>query len=49
MEEMEVKLDPMLFLQCDMDQSTSESSDSSDTEEEITRKHLPEPLSLTKK
>lgn len=48
MEEMEVKVDPMLFLQCGMEQSTSEASDSSD-EEEITRTHTPEPISLTNK
>ncbi|KYN31462.1 hypothetical protein ALC56_14343 [Trachymyrmex septentrionalis] len=41
MEEMEVKVDPMLFLQCGMEQSTSEASDSSDNEEEITRTHTP--------
>ncbi|XP_011647688.1 zinc finger protein 177-like isoform X1 [Pogonomyrmex barbatus] len=49
MEEMEVKVDPMLFLQCGMEQSASEVSDSSDNEEEITRTHTPEPLSLTNK
>ncbi|KAL0108629.1 hypothetical protein PUN28_015233 [Cardiocondyla obscurior] len=49
MEEMEVKVDPMLFLQCGMEQSGSEASDSSDNEEEITRTHTPEPLSLTNK
>lgn len=46
---MEVKVDPMLFLQCGMDQSAPESSDSSDSEEEITRPYSPEPLSLMKK
>jgi len=49
MEEMEVKVDPMLFLQCGMEQSTSEASDSSDNEEEITRIHMLEPLPLTNK
>lgn len=49
MEEMEVKVDPMLFLQCGMEQSASEASDSSDNEEEITRTHSPGPLPLTKK
>ncbi|XP_028049361.1 zinc finger protein 891 isoform X2 [Monomorium pharaonis] len=49
MEEMEVKVDPMLFLQCGMEQSASEASDSSDNEEEITRTHTPEPLPLTNK
>ncbi|KYM79039.1 Serendipity locus protein H-1 [Atta colombica] len=49
MEEMEVKVDPMLFLQCGMEQSTSEASDSSDNEEEITRTRTPEPLPLTNK
>ncbi|XP_019700693.1 zinc finger protein 493 isoform X2 [Harpegnathos saltator] len=49
MEEMEVKVDPMLFLQCGMEHSASETSDSSDNEEEIIRTHSPEPLSLTKK
>ncbi|GAB1866082.1 Serendipity locus protein H-1 [Camponotus japonicus] len=49
MEEMEVKVDPMLFLQCGMEQSASEASDSSDNEEEITGTHSPEPLPLTNK
>jgi len=49
MEEMEVKVDPMLFLQCGMEQSTSEASDSSDNEEDITRTRTPEPLPLTNK
>ncbi|XP_070161166.1 zinc finger protein 391 [Polyergus mexicanus] len=49
MEEMEVKVDPMLFLQCGMEQSASEASDSSDNEEEITGSYSPEPLSLTNK
>lgn len=49
MEEMEVKVDPMLFLQYGMEQSTSEASDSSDNEEEITRTHMLEPLPLTNK
>lgn len=49
MEEMEVKVDPMLFLQCGMEQSASEASDSSDNEEEVTGSHSPEPLPLTNK
>ncbi|XP_076640166.1 uncharacterized protein LOC143351941 isoform X3 [Colletes latitarsis] len=49
MEEMEVKVDPMLFLQCGMEQSASESSEESDTEEKITRVDTPEPLPLTNK
>lgn len=49
MEEMEVKVDPMLFLQCGMEQSASEVSDSSDNEEEITGTHSPEPVPLTNK
>ncbi|XP_032689345.1 zinc finger protein 431-like isoform X3 [Odontomachus brunneus] len=49
MEEMEVKVDPMLFLQCGMEQSASDPSDSSDNEEEIIRTYSPEPLPLTKK
>lgn len=49
MEEMEVKVDPMLFLQCGMEQSASDPSDSSDNEEEIIRTYPPEPLPLTKK
>ncbi|XP_050466731.1 zinc finger protein 493-like isoform X3 [Cataglyphis hispanica] len=49
MEEMEVKVDPMLFLQCGMEQSASEASDSSDNEEEITGTYSPEPLPLTNK
>ncbi|XP_014474550.1 PREDICTED: zinc finger and BTB domain-containing protein 49-like isoform X2 [Dinoponera quadriceps] len=50
MEEMEVKVDPMLFLQCGMEESASEASDSSDKEEEIIRtSYSPEPLPLTKK
>lgn len=49
MEEMEVKVDPMLFLQCGMEQSASEASDSSDNDEEITGTYSPEPLPLTNK
>lgn len=46
MEEMEVKVDPMLFLQCGMEESASDASDSSGNEEEITRTHSPGPLPL---
>lgn len=49
MEEMEVKVDPMLFLQCGMEQSASETSEESDSEEKITRVDTPEPLPLTNK
>lgn len=49
MEEMEVKVDPMLFLQCGMEQSASETSDFSDNEEKVIRTDSPEPLPLTKK
>lgn len=49
MEEMEVKVDPMLFLQCGMEQSASESSEPSDIEEEESRVNSPEPLPLTNK
>lgn len=49
MEEMEVKVDPMLFLQCGMEQSESETSDCSDNEEEVIRARSPEPLPLTRK
>lgn len=49
MEEMEVKVDPMLFLQCGMEQSASEASDSSDNEEEVVKAHSPEPLPLINK
>lgn len=48
MEEMEVKVDPMLFLQCGMEQSESEAFDSSDNEEEI-RTNSSKPLPLTNK
>ncbi|XP_012230056.1 zinc finger protein weckle-like isoform X2 [Linepithema humile] len=46
MEEMEVKVDPMLFLQCGMEQSASEASDFSDNEEDVIKTHSPEPLPL---
>ncbi|XP_031847762.2 uncharacterized protein LOC116433631 isoform X1 [Nomia melanderi] len=49
MEEMEVKVDPMLFLQYGMEESESETSEVSDTEDKITRVDSPEPLSLTNK
>ncbi|KZC07417.1 hypothetical protein WN55_09409 [Dufourea novaeangliae] len=49
MEEMEVKVDPMLFLQYGMEESGSESSEASDTEDKITRLDSPEPLPLTNK
>lgn len=49
MEKMEVKVDPMLFLQCGMEQSASESSEPSDIEEEESRVNSPEPLPLTNK
>lgn len=49
MEEMEVKVDPMLFLQYGMDQSESESSEGSDIEEKVSRVNSPEPLPLTNK
>lgn len=49
MEEMEVKVDPMLFLQYGMEHSSSETSEASDTEEIITRMNIPEPLPLTNK
>lgn len=49
MEEMEVKVDPMLFLQYGMEHSASETSEASDTEEIITRMNIPEPLPLTNK
>ncbi|XP_076385224.1 uncharacterized protein LOC100876446 isoform X2 [Megachile rotundata] len=49
MEEMEVKVDPMLFLQCGMEHSASEISEESDIEETMTRTNSPEPLSLTNK
>ncbi|XP_020277581.1 zinc finger and BTB domain-containing protein 17-like isoform X2 [Pseudomyrmex gracilis] len=45
-EEMEVKVDPMLFLQCAMEQSASEASDSSDNEEEIIKTHSLDSLYL---
>lgn len=45
-EEMEVKVDPMLFLQCGMEQSASEASDSSDNEEEIIKTHSLDSLYL---
>ncbi|XP_017891888.1 zinc finger protein 177-like [Ceratina calcarata] len=48
-EEMEVKVDPMLFLQYGMEHSTSETSDASDTEEKISRIDSLEPLPLTNK
>lgn len=46
MEEMEVKVDPMLFLQCGMEQSASEASDSSDNEKEIIKTRSPDSLYL---
>ncbi|XP_046833986.1 zinc finger protein 708-like isoform X2 [Vespa crabro] len=49
MEEMEVKVDPMLFLQCCMEQSASDISDTSDLEESAIRTHSPELSSLTNK
>ncbi|XP_060818560.1 zinc finger protein 62 homolog isoform X3 [Bombus pascuorum] len=49
MEEMEVKVDPMLFLQYGMENSASETSEASDTEEIITKTNSPEPLPLTNK
>ncbi|XP_048508991.1 zinc finger protein 625-like isoform X2 [Athalia rosae] len=49
MEEMEVKVDPMLFLQCALEQPTSDMSDTSDNEEKISRNSSPEPISLTHK
>ncbi|XP_012284632.1 zinc finger protein 625 isoform X2 [Orussus abietinus] len=49
MEEMEVKVDPMLFLQCGLEQSSSEMSDTSDTEEKVTKARSPEPLPLINK
>ncbi|KAK2581350.1 hypothetical protein KPH14_008117 [Odynerus spinipes] len=49
MEEMEVKVDPMLFLQCGMEQSASDLSDSSDLEETATRTHSLESPSVTNK
>lgn len=44
-----MKVDPMLFLQCGMEQSASEASDFSDNEEEIIKTHSPEPLPLINK
>lgn len=49
MEEMEVKVDPMLFLQCCMEQSASDMSDTSDLEESAIRIHSPELSSVTNK
>ncbi|XP_015587171.1 zinc finger protein 606 isoform X2 [Cephus cinctus] len=49
MEEMEVKVDPMLFLQCGLEQSSSEMSDMSDSEEKVDRVPSPEPMSLINK
>lgn len=49
MEEMEVKVDPMIFLQCGMEHSASETSEDSDIEENSTRINTSEPLSLTNK
>lgn len=49
MEEMEVKVDPMLFLQCGMEQSASDISDTSDLEESATRTRSPELSSVTNK
>lgn len=48
-EEMEVKVDPMLFLQYGMDHSSSETSEMSDLEEKVTRINSPEPIPLTNK
>ncbi|XP_046423805.1 zinc finger protein 16-like isoform X1 [Neodiprion fabricii] len=49
MEEMEVKVDPMLFLQCALEQSGSDVSDVSDNEDKESRTSSPEPPSVTHK
>lgn len=50
-EEMEVKVDPMLFLQCGLDDPSSEMSEISDNEydEKDSKMSLTEPLSLVNK
>ena len=51
MEEMEVKVDPMLFLQCGLEEPSSEISDMSDNEyeEKVKRMTPTEPLPLINK
>ena len=51
MEEMEVKVDPMLFLQCGLEEQSSEISDISDNEyeEKMPKMSPTEPLSLIHK
>jgi len=48
-EEMEIKVDPMLFLQCSTEQYESDSSEVLDNEEEIKDTNSEEPLALKKK
>ncbi|KAG7199345.1 hypothetical protein KM043_018191 [Ampulex compressa] len=48
MEEMEVKVDPMLFLQCGMEQSADEDSESSEVDQKV-KIDSPETVSLAKK
>lgn len=49
MEEMEVKVDPMLFLQCALEEPESDVSDASDNEEKVSRTSSPESLSVERK